>query len=88
MCLLVCLRYLHNHLTNLFAGAWEIRDLSPLPVHIPQATDQTVRLTCMKNVDCNKHNADIMCTDSLFFSLNILFLLFSGPDVCRAAEQS
>ncbi|XP_062860605.1 2-hydroxyacyl-CoA lyase 2 [Trichomycterus rosablanca] len=36
--------YLRNHLTNLFAGAWEIQDLSPLPVHVPQASDQTVQM--------------------------------------------
>uniref|UniRef100_A0A4W5PPU9 2-hydroxyacyl-CoA lyase 2 n=1 Tax=Hucho hucho TaxID=62062 RepID=A0A4W5PPU9_9TELE len=35
--------YLHNHLKNLFAGAWETRDVSPLPVHIPQATDNQVQ---------------------------------------------
>uniref|UniRef100_A0A6Q2YG24 2-hydroxyacyl-CoA lyase 2 n=1 Tax=Esox lucius TaxID=8010 RepID=A0A6Q2YG24_ESOLU len=35
--------YLHNHLNNLFAGAWETRDLFPLPVHIPQATDDQVQ---------------------------------------------
>lgn len=39
-CLLI--RYLNNHLMNLFAGAWETRDVSPLPVHIPQATDDQV----------------------------------------------
>uniref|UniRef100_A0A8C4TB48 2-hydroxyacyl-CoA lyase 2 n=1 Tax=Erpetoichthys calabaricus TaxID=27687 RepID=A0A8C4TB48_ERPCA len=35
--------YLQNHLSNLFAGAWEPRDISPLPVHIPQATKQQVQ---------------------------------------------
>ncbi|XP_022523964.2 2-hydroxyacyl-CoA lyase 2 [Astyanax mexicanus] len=35
--------YLNNHLMNLFAGAWEVVDFSPLPVHIPQATDQEVQ---------------------------------------------
>ncbi|KAM4566290.1 2-hydroxyacyl-CoA lyase 2 [Odontesthes bonariensis] len=35
--------YLNNHLLNLFAGAWETRDVSPLPVHIPQATDDQVQ---------------------------------------------
>uniref|UniRef100_A0A1A8DKD7 2-hydroxyacyl-CoA lyase 2 n=2 Tax=Nothobranchius TaxID=28779 RepID=A0A1A8DKD7_NOTKA len=35
--------YLNNHLMNLFAGAWETRDVSPLPVHIPQATDSQVQ---------------------------------------------
>ncbi|XP_017163552.1 2-hydroxyacyl-CoA lyase 2 isoform X2 [Poecilia reticulata] len=35
--------YLNNHLMNLFAGAWETRDVSPLPVHIPQATDDQVQ---------------------------------------------
>ncbi|KAB5540160.1 hypothetical protein PHYPO_G00098610 [Pangasianodon hypophthalmus] len=35
--------YLHNHLTNLFAGAWEVRDLSPLPVQVPKATDEEVQ---------------------------------------------
>lgn len=29
---------------NLFAGAWEPREMSPLPVHIPQATDNQVSL--------------------------------------------
>lgn len=36
-------RYLNNHLMNLFAGAWETRDLSPLPVDIPLATHTQVR---------------------------------------------
>lgn len=36
-------RYLNNHLLNLFAGAWEPRDVSPLPVDIPHATDEQVR---------------------------------------------
>lgn len=35
--------YLNNHLMNLFAGAWEPRDVSPLPVNIPQATDVQVQ---------------------------------------------
>uniref|UniRef100_A0A8D3D9J0 2-hydroxyacyl-CoA lyase 2 n=1 Tax=Scophthalmus maximus TaxID=52904 RepID=A0A8D3D9J0_SCOMX len=35
--------YLGNHLMNLFAGAWETRDVSPLPVDIPQATDDQVQ---------------------------------------------
>ncbi|XP_056467656.1 2-hydroxyacyl-CoA lyase 2 [Gadus chalcogrammus] len=35
--------YLENHLTNLFAGAWETRDVSPLPVDIPHATDDQVQ---------------------------------------------
>lgn len=36
-------RYLNNHLMNIFAGAWEPRDVSPLPVDIPHATDEQVR---------------------------------------------
>ncbi|XP_061684209.1 2-hydroxyacyl-CoA lyase 2 [Syngnathoides biaculeatus] len=35
--------YLNNHLMNIFAGAWERRDISPLPVDIPQATDNQVQ---------------------------------------------
>ncbi|KAF5891191.1 acetolactate synthase-like protein, partial [Clarias magur] len=35
--------YLHNHLTNLFAGAWEVRDLSPLPVDVPKASSDEVQ---------------------------------------------
>ncbi|XP_063061576.1 2-hydroxyacyl-CoA lyase 2 [Engraulis encrasicolus] len=35
--------YLQNHLSNLFAGAWEARDASPLPVDIPQATNEQVQ---------------------------------------------
>ena len=31
-------RYLQNHLNNLFAGAFEDRDMSPLEVRIPQPT--------------------------------------------------
>ncbi|RXM92452.1 Acetolactate synthase-like protein [Acipenser ruthenus] len=30
--------YLQNHLRNIFAGAWEPREVSPLPVQIPLAT--------------------------------------------------
>nr|XP_006642294.1 PREDICTED: acetolactate synthase-like protein [Lepisosteus oculatus] len=35
--------YLQNHLNNLFAGAWEPQDTTPLPVQIPTATDQQVQ---------------------------------------------
>uniref|UniRef100_A0A672STT0 2-hydroxyacyl-CoA lyase 2 n=1 Tax=Sinocyclocheilus grahami TaxID=75366 RepID=A0A672STT0_SINGR len=35
--------YLQNHLSNLFAGAWETCDLSPLSVHIPHATENEVQ---------------------------------------------
>ncbi|XP_068173419.1 2-hydroxyacyl-CoA lyase 2 [Antennarius striatus] len=35
--------YFSNHLMNLFAGAWEPRGVSPLPVDIPQATDNQVQ---------------------------------------------
>ncbi|MEQ2264124.1 hypothetical protein XENORESO_019854, partial [Xenotaenia resolanae] len=41
--------YLNNHLMNLFAGAWETRDVSPLPVHIPQATEDQVQ-SCIELV--------------------------------------
>lgn len=37
-------RFLHNYLRNLFGGAWEAQDLSPLPVNIPEATEAQVRL--------------------------------------------
>ncbi|XP_077106308.1 2-hydroxyacyl-CoA lyase 2 isoform X2 [Ranitomeya variabilis] len=35
--------YLQNHLNNLFAGAWEPRDTSPLPVSIPKATTEQIQ---------------------------------------------
>ncbi|KAK9407766.1 acetolactate synthase-like [Crotalus adamanteus] len=35
--------FLHNYLRNLFAGAWEAQDLSPLPVNIPEATEAQVQ---------------------------------------------
>ncbi|KAM8793859.1 2-hydroxyacyl-CoA lyase 2 [Eudromia elegans] len=35
--------YLHNYLHNLFAGAWEPRDVTPLPVRVPLATDEQVQ---------------------------------------------
>ncbi|XP_073174269.1 2-hydroxyacyl-CoA lyase 2 isoform X2 [Lepidochelys kempii] len=35
--------YLCNHLRNLYAGAWETRDFSPLPVQVPQATAEQVQ---------------------------------------------
>ncbi|XP_054254850.1 2-hydroxyacyl-CoA lyase 2 [Indicator indicator] len=35
--------YLQNYLRNLFAGAWDPRDMSPLPVKVPLATDQEVQ---------------------------------------------
>ncbi|NXQ99082.1 ILVBL protein, partial [Sagittarius serpentarius] len=31
-----------NYIRNLFAGAWEPRDVSPLPVHVPLATEDEV----------------------------------------------
>lgn len=41
--------YLNNHLMNLFAGAWETRDLSPLPVDIPLATHTQIQ-SCVELV--------------------------------------
>uniref|UniRef100_A0A8D0HDK8 2-hydroxyacyl-CoA lyase 2 n=1 Tax=Sphenodon punctatus TaxID=8508 RepID=A0A8D0HDK8_SPHPU len=35
--------YLRNYMGNLFAGAWEAQDLSPLPVSVPQATAEQVQ---------------------------------------------
>ncbi|KAK2514094.1 Ilvbl [Columba livia] len=35
--------YLRNYIRNLFAGAWEPQDLSPLPIHVPQATQEEVQ---------------------------------------------
>ncbi|KAH0628632.1 hypothetical protein JD844_010001 [Phrynosoma platyrhinos] len=35
--------YLRRYLGNLFAGAWEVRDLSPLPVKMPKATKKEVQ---------------------------------------------
>ncbi|XP_061828706.1 2-hydroxyacyl-CoA lyase 2 [Nerophis lumbriciformis] len=35
--------YINNHLMNIFAGAWEKSDVSPLPVDIPQATSKQVQ---------------------------------------------
>uniref|UniRef100_A0A8C0ECQ3 IlvB acetolactate synthase like n=1 Tax=Bubo bubo TaxID=30461 RepID=A0A8C0ECQ3_BUBBB len=35
--------YLQNYIRNLFAGAWEPRDMSPLPVKVPLATDDEVQ---------------------------------------------
>uniref|UniRef100_A0A2D4LM06 2-hydroxyacyl-CoA lyase 2 n=1 Tax=Micrurus spixii TaxID=129469 RepID=A0A2D4LM06_9SAUR len=35
--------FLRNYLRNLFAGAWEAQDLSPLPVTIPEATEAQVQ---------------------------------------------
>uniref|UniRef100_A0A8C8BBU0 IlvB acetolactate synthase like n=1 Tax=Otus sunia TaxID=257818 RepID=A0A8C8BBU0_9STRI len=34
--------YLQNYIRNLFAGAWEPRDVSPLPVKVPLATEDQV----------------------------------------------
>ncbi|NXW26050.1 ILVBL protein, partial [Circaetus pectoralis] len=34
--------YLQNYIRNLFAGAWEPRDVSPLPVQVPLATEDEV----------------------------------------------
>ncbi|NXW11518.1 ILVBL protein, partial [Fregetta grallaria] len=34
--------YLQNYIRNLFAGAWESRDVSPLPVQVPLATEDEV----------------------------------------------
>ncbi|CAL1548600.1 unnamed protein product, partial [Lymnaea stagnalis] len=31
--------YLSNHLSSLFAGAWEARESGPLPVQIPKASN-------------------------------------------------
>jgi len=33
-----CSRYLQNYVDDLFAGAWEKREVSPLPVNIPHAS--------------------------------------------------
>ncbi|OXB52555.1 UNVERIFIED_CONTAM: hypothetical protein H355_013864 [Colinus virginianus] len=34
--------YLQNYVRNLFAGAWESRDVTPLPVKVPLATEDEV----------------------------------------------
>ncbi|NXN94844.1 ILVBL protein, partial [Rhinopomastus cyanomelas] len=34
--------YLRNYLRNLFAGAWEPQDLTPLPIRVPLATNEEV----------------------------------------------
>ncbi|NWU53094.1 ILVBL protein, partial [Dromas ardeola] len=34
--------YLQNYIRNLFAGAWEPQDVSPLPVQVPLATEDEV----------------------------------------------
>lgn len=41
--------YLQNHLHNLFAGAWDARDVSPLPVDVPMATAVEVQ-SCVEMV--------------------------------------
>ncbi|XP_067909907.1 2-hydroxyacyl-CoA lyase 2 [Heterodontus francisci] len=45
--------YLHNHLNNLFAGAWDKRDISPLPVDFPMATADEVQF-CVEIVSRSK----------------------------------
>ncbi|KAM9263949.1 2-hydroxyacyl-CoA lyase 2 [Morus bassanus] len=35
--------YLQNYIRNLFAGAWEPQDVSPLPVQVPLATEDEVQ---------------------------------------------
>ncbi|XP_053907906.1 2-hydroxyacyl-CoA lyase 2 isoform X1 [Cuculus canorus] len=35
--------YLQNYVRNLFAGAWDPRDVSPLPVQVPLATEEEVQ---------------------------------------------
>ncbi|XP_007436507.1 acetolactate synthase-like protein [Python bivittatus] len=35
--------YLCSYLRNLFAGAWEVQDFSPLPVKMPEATEAQVQ---------------------------------------------
>lgn len=35
-------RYLQNYVHNLFAGAWVPRDVTPLPVKVPLATEDEV----------------------------------------------
>ncbi|XP_075302126.1 LOW QUALITY PROTEIN: 2-hydroxyacyl-CoA lyase 2 [Opisthocomus hoazin] len=35
--------YLQNYLRNVFAGAWEPRDVAPLPVEVPLATEDEVQ---------------------------------------------
>lgn len=35
--------YLQNYIRNLFAGAWDPRDVSPLPVKVPLATEDEVQ---------------------------------------------
>ncbi|XP_056139483.1 2-hydroxyacyl-CoA lyase 2 [Lampris incognitus] len=51
--------YLQNHLMNLFAGAWETRDVSPLPIDIPQATDDQVQ-KCIELVSRAKKPVIVM----------------------------
>ncbi|XP_072885786.1 2-hydroxyacyl-CoA lyase 2 [Hemitrygon akajei] len=45
--------YLQNHLRNLFAGAWDARDVSPLSVDLPMPTAAEVQC-CMEMVSRSK----------------------------------
>ena len=40
-CLSIYFRYLNNYLNNLFSGAWDDQDVSPLNVDIPFANHDT-----------------------------------------------
>ena len=63
-------RYLQNHLNNLFAGAWEPRDTTPLPVSVPQASSSQSELplpACW----------NIFHTSFFFFSMSVLQASFS-----------
>ncbi|XP_062975104.1 2-hydroxyacyl-CoA lyase 2 isoform X2 [Elgaria multicarinata webbii] len=35
--------YLHRYMANIFAGAWQVRNFSPLPVTVPKATKEQVQ---------------------------------------------
>ncbi|XP_005991216.1 2-hydroxyacyl-CoA lyase 2 [Latimeria chalumnae] len=51
--------YLQNHLNNLFAGAWETRDMSPLSLHLPQATAEQIQ-QCVELVSKAKKPAILL----------------------------
>lgn len=64
-------RYLNNHLMNLFAGAWESRDVSPLPLDIPQATDDQVRPLLILKFTCHLH---VFCWSMTFLIQSVRWL--------------
>ena len=85
-CIYIVFRYLSNHLANLFAGAWEERDVDPLPVHRPMPTvSEGNGINSIRNVSVHVIRS-IQIVNILKNRLDIFTVQLSAEIVSRAKK--